>query len=189
MDLGSIFLIFALLVLVGLFISRPFFISSQPVAQRAPDREDHELSMLLAERDHILNALQELDFDYALNKIPDEDYPLQRNILLQRGAQVLRKLDEQQSVNPVEDVETRIEAAIAARRADAAREVVNATNGGNGRGETAGIAANPDDGLEVMLANRRRIRREKSGGFCPQCGGPLQKSDRFCHKCGARLAA
>ncbi|HWQ84225.1 MAG TPA: zinc ribbon domain-containing protein, partial [Anaerolineales bacterium] len=45
-----------------------------------------------------------------------------------------------------------------------------------------------DDSIEVALAQRRRQRQEKSAGFCPQCGGPVQKSDRFCPKCGTVLS-
>jgi predicted amidophosphoribosyltransferase len=47
--------------------------------------------------------------------------------------------------------------------------------------------ADLDDDLETLLANRRRARSEKSAGFCSQCGGPFQKSDRFCPKCGAKV--
>ena len=55
-------------------------------------------------------------------------------------------------------------------------------------GETgAARVSDPDDELEALLANRRRERQEKSAGFCPQCGGALQQSDRFCPKCGASL--
>jgi predicted amidophosphoribosyltransferase len=39
-----------------------------------------------------------------------------------------------------------------------------------------------------LLADRRRVRQEKAVGFCPQCGGPVQKSDRFCPKCGAKTS-
>jgi predicted amidophosphoribosyltransferase len=45
-----------------------------------------------------------------------------------------------------------------------------------------------DDLVEQKIANRRRERNEKSAGFCPNCGGPLQKSDRFCPKCGFEIA-
>ena len=128
-------------------------------------------------------ALKELDFDYALGKIPDEDYPSQRAILLQRGAQVLRSLDEIQAQESDQDLEERIEAAIAARRADAAanKETIPEP-------VLAVAGASPDDELELMLSNRRRARQEKSAGFCSQCGGPVQKSDRFCPKCGNSLA-
>ncbi len=181
MDIGSIFLILALLILVIVFVSRPLFDRNRQIS--AAGEEEHELSHLMAERDRILNALQELDFDHALGKIPDEDYPSQRAFLLQRGAQVLRSLDEMQAQESDQDIEARIEAAIAARRADTAA-----------RKETepepvlAMAGASADDELELMLSNRRRARQEKSAGFCPQCGGPVQKSDRFCPKCGNSLA-
>jgi predicted amidophosphoribosyltransferase len=45
-----------------------------------------------------------------------------------------------------------------------------------------------DDDVETILAARRRERQGKSGGFCPNCGRSIQKSDRFCPKCGQILA-
>ena len=36
----------------------------------------------------LLNALQELDFDHGLGKIPVEDYQPQRTLLLQRAANI-----------------------------------------------------------------------------------------------------
>lgn len=197
MDLGSIFLILALLLLVGLFISRPLIekdSEKNPVertsAARPEDPTDHERSSLLAERDRLLNALQELEFDYTLGKIPAEDYPVQRKMLLEQGAGVLRRLDELQAAvvgsTAIEPVEERLEAVIAARRLDSA--VKTAGTGGSGNGRKHALAlAEPDDQLEVLLANRRRERREKAAGFCPRCGTPVQKSDRFCPKCGARI--
>lgn len=178
MDIGSIFLVLGLLILVVLFISRPLFERTATVVSQ----EEHELSSLLAERDRILTALQELDFDHTLGKIPEEDYPSMRTALLQQGADVLRKLDAYGSEVAESDVEARIEAAVAARRADARRLSPAAGNGGGAR------VAEADDDLEVLLANRRRARSEKSAGFCPKCGGPVQKSDRFCPKCGKTLS-
>ena len=96
---------------------------------------------------------------------------------------MLRKLDAYGSEAAESDVEARIEEAVAARRADA-RQLSPAAASGNGGG--VGVAE-ADDDLEVLLANRRRARSEKSAGFCPKCGGPVQKSDRFCPKCGTTL--
>ena len=94
MDIGSIFLILALLILVALFISRPFFESPPVKTEGLTIQEEHDYSSLMAERDRILNALQELDFDHVLGKIPDEDYPPQRALLLQKGTEVLKQLDK-----------------------------------------------------------------------------------------------
>jgi hypothetical protein len=190
MDIGSVFLILALMILVGLFIGRPFFErqgTANTSAISAGGQEDHEHSALLAERDRILNALQELDFDHVLGKIPDEDYPAQRAQLLQRGAEVLRKLDAWQAETVGQEAEERLEAAIAARRADArlAGDSPDRPAYQNGRKQTAAVMI-PDDDLETMLAERRKVRQGKAGGFCPKCGAPLQKADRFCPKCGMK---
>jgi hypothetical protein len=182
MEIGSLFLVLALLLAVGLFVGRPFFDNKKEPLVSASNQADHERSALLAERDRILTALWELDFDYSLGKIPEEDYPSQRTALLQQGAQLLRQLDALQPDLEAEDAETRLEAAIAARR-------MTANAGANGRAGPAVLSAQlaaQEDEFEVMLANRRRIRQEKAAGFCPQCGQPVHKSDRFCPKCGAK---
>jgi len=187
MDIGSIFLILALLILVALFISRPFFERPIHEADMMTMQEEHDYSSLLAERDRILNALQELDFDHVLGKIPDEDYPIQRAVLLQKGTEILKRLDQIQSPDQPgsgDELDARIEEAIASRRADAA------SMDGESAAQAVAVAAppvDPDDDIEVLLANRRRQQKEKLGGCCPPGGGPVRKSDRFCPKCGAGL--
>jgi hypothetical protein len=185
MELGSIFLILALLVMVALFVGRPLFEHEKIVpAPIEESQADHERSTLLADRDRIVNALQELDFDYNLGKIPEEDYPQQRASLMQRGADVLRKLDMLEPGKASgEDAEAYLETVIAARRA-------GVPQGSNGTAVQVAVPAaiyTPDDDVEVVLASRRRVRQEKAAGFCPKCGGALQKSDRFCPKCGAKI--
>jgi hypothetical protein len=178
MDIGSIFLILGLLVIVVLFITRPFFEGKAKVVSR----EEHEYSALLAERDRILNAIQELDFDYSLGKIPEADYPAQRATLLQRGADTLRQLDAMGPVTSLDDKDARVEAVIAAQRVEA--ENLQAVPNS---GRVKPVVGTPDDDLEVLIANRRRKRSEKAAGFCHQCGRPVQKSDRFCPGCGVTL--
>ena len=97
MDFGSILLIGSLAVLVMMFVSRPFFgrgAENKPLVERkAHLQEEHVRSGLLAERDRLLTALRELEFDQTLGKIPAEDYPVQRAYLMQSAAHVLRQLD------------------------------------------------------------------------------------------------
>ena len=183
MDIGSILLLLALLILIGLFIARPLIDREAVVVSPEEDQQEHEISTLLAERDRILTALYELDFDNALGKIPEQEYPPQRALLLQQGADVLRKLDEYDQVAPANDMEQRIEDAIAKRRAisiDQEEAVPESI--------TPVLVVDADDEVEVQLANRKRVRQDKSAGFCPQCGRPVQKSDRFCPKCGYALS-
>lgn len=185
MEIGSIFLILALLLVVGLFVGRPFFDNKNERLISASDQADHERSALLAERDRVLTALRELDFDNTLGKIPEEDYPPQRTALLHKGANLLRQLDALQPDVDAGDAATFQEADIAARQ----MVTGSSSTAANGHVGSVGPVAAPaaqDDEFEVLLANRRRVRQEKAAGFCPQCGQPVQKSDRFCPKCGAK---
>ena len=169
MDIGSIFLMLALLVVVAVFVSRPLFENRKTVSRPAFDQMEHKRSTLLAERDRTINALYELDFDHALGKIPAEDYPQQREILMNQGTGILRELDALQD-------------------AGAESNAPPASGPQPTKHEIARKPVDPNDELEILLANRRRSKHEKSAGFCPKCGGPLQKSDHFCPKCGAGLA-
>jgi hypothetical protein len=180
MDLGSIFLILSLFTVTALFIIRPFF-EHKAVSV---SREEQKLSSLLAERDRILTALEELDFDFTMGKIPEEDYPAQRTLLLKKGTDILRELDQvagPQSAPANKKARPRLEAAPAGENtAPAADEASGGIVNGSSRPAE-------DDDLEALIASRRRVRQEKASGFCPQCGGPLQKSDQFCPKCGTPL--
>lgn len=195
MDLGSLFLILALVLLAGLLITRPFYDRSlenkKLVARRVAEpgsrserserseRYEHQSSALLAERDRVLNALLELDFDNDLGKIPGEDYALQRAALLQAGADALRQLDalEPGSSSRQASAEARLEAVAVGRRANGAARPRPALSDGDADAE-----------LEALIAARRRSRQGKSTGFCPKCGKALQASDRFCPGCGTQCA-
>jgi len=158
MELSALFLLLLVVIVIVLFVTRPFM----GKLKRDTDK-GHELSSLLAEQERILNALQELDFDNLLGKIPAEEYSVQRQDLLGRGATVLRRLDEVQGARAASP-EPRLTPAASLRRAN-----LN------------------DDELEDLIAKRRAARKEKTGGFCPRCGKPVLLSDRFCPSCGKPL--
>jgi hypothetical protein len=176
MDIGSIFLILALAIPVVIFIGRPLFdiapISRQPARQ--------VISALLAERDQLVAAIQELDDDFSLNKIPAENYSTQRLFLIQKGADVLRQIDDYQSISANTAAEERLEDAIQKHRLSL--DANHLRKNGNA------VPPVPDDDLEQKIATRRRTMQGKASGFCPKCGRPVQVSDRFCFHCGATLS-
>ncbi len=158
MDLAAILFLIALLLAVGLYLATPLMNG----ATRRSGEETQEVSALLAERERLLNALQELEFDFQLGKIPEEDYPAQRADLLRKGAEILKKLD-----------------ALAPARPIRASKVSVAASGSAGE--------LTDDEIESMLAARRKARKTKSAGFCPRCGKPILITDQFCPNCGKAL--
>ena len=67
MDIGSLFLLLGILVVVIVFILQPFIDERRNkvlLMQAVPvlEKEMH-ISAMLAERDRVLRALQEIDFD------------------------------------------------------------------------------------------------------------------------------
>jgi hypothetical protein len=166
MQLASIFLALGIAIFVGLYLYAPFL---QQRARRVTAKE-HELSALLAERERTLSALQELDFDYKLGKVPEEDYPTQRASLLQKGIEILKRLDELALQKAPDDKEADIEHAIVFRRKKIAASKIT------------------DDDIESLIVRRRKVRTTKAAGFCPKCGKAVMASDRFCPSCGKALS-
>ncbi|MCX7609934.1 MAG: zinc ribbon domain-containing protein [Anaerolineales bacterium] len=152
MSLTALLLLSVVVAASFYFIWRPL-----PAARRLNPSSDHERSFLLAERERLLRALQELDFDYALGKVPEEDYPTLRAELLRRGGEVVRQLEAMQipmpAFAPVEATpalsDDEIELLIARRRSER-------------RENTGGFC--PQCGKPVLLSDR----------FCSRCGRALK---------------
>jgi len=162
MDLGAIFLLILVLVFIVLFVTRPFLERRRIQG----GNKNQNLLSFLAERERLLTAIEELDSDQILGKIPPEDYPRQRTELFHQGAEVLRQIDaltSSTSQKPTAEI-------------------------GSPSDESTPVPTEPtDDELEDMLAKRRAIRKEKTAGFCPKCGKPVLLTDAFCPSCGHAL--
>ena len=104
MDIASILLGLALLIVVGLFVGKPFLTDS------APKRPLSTKQQLLARKETLMNDLRELEFDHDTNKIPDDVYEFQRTALVKETAVILKQLDSPKDTQAVDDD---IEAAIA----------------------------------------------------------------------------
>ena len=158
MDIGSLLLGFALLLVSAFIVARPI-IEKQGLHEKQLDPAD----ALLAQRDALLAALRDLDFDHTTGKITAEDYAPQRAKLVAEGAALLRQL-ETLGVTRAEDP---VEQAIRAYRKTIAHE---------------------GDAIETAIAARRHAPTVEVSP-CPACGAVAQASDKFCPKCGATLSA
>ena len=158
MDLGSIFIISALLLMTVFFVLHPFY---EPAPEKQVNAVD--ITPLVEEQERILEDLHDLDFDYSIGKIPKEEYPIIRSRLLHQGAEILRQIDH---------VRNNQNAAVPA--GDGESDIT----------QTGGISDPLFDTLETKISERRRMKLEKAASFCPRCGSPLLKSDVYCWKCG-----
>lgn len=158
MDIGSIFILLAILLLVAIFLIQPFFDQDH-----ASIRPESEYSQLLAERERLLDRIQELDFDFELNKVADHDYQRARKSLIEEAAAVMRRIDEVEAEKGLEKTSPSQEAL---RRSPPKTEV---------------------DDIESLIASRRRELGEKKQSFCPHCGHAVTESDQYCVHCGENL--
>lgn len=161
------------LVAVMIFVVARPFLAARGVSGSA--EFSHSVT-LLAEREAVLNALRDLDFDYTLNKIPIENYLTQRAQLVARGAEILRQLDAValSKAGPLPETEATVEAAIAAHHKTVKR-----------------ISA-----LTCPYCHTLTSAADKFCGHCghtlaavcAHCGQAFESADRFCANCGTAVA-
>ncbi|UCG26298.1 MAG: zinc ribbon domain-containing protein [Chloroflexota bacterium] len=168
MTIGSIFLGLALLVVIGLFVTRPLFFRDPHPRRRMCERQ-----ALLAQKEAVLVEIRSLDFDYETGKVLEVDYQEQREAYIEQATDLLMRIDQldeaflEAAGEPDPDLQAKpeydaIEAAIARRRA-----------------KTKAVSE-PDAPIPA--------RENGHSHFCPQCGQPADAGDRFCAHCGHQLA-
>lgn len=179
MDIGSLLLALALIILVAAFVARPVIAQAAYHREAASSADD-----LIARREAVLIELRDLDFDHDTGKVGDDDYAEQRARLVAKGAEVLRALDQLPIANGSSgSIDDEIEKAVAAVR--------------KGRGSKTALA-DIDHEIEKAVASMRRGDRQAkaapasaatqpAGAVCPQCGQPIKPDNKFCAKCGASL--
>ncbi len=151
-------------ILIGLGmlgVSIPFVVT--PFRQK--HRKSHKKSDTGAQNEErraaALSALRDLDFDYKIGKVGDEDYVPLRAGLVAEAAQTIQQQDEE---------DKKLEALIRARRASRGL-----------RCEQCGTL------MEVGNHLCPKCGAPVESGICPSCGKNIRAGDLFCPSCGGRL--
>jgi rubrerythrin len=150
MDAGSLFFLLAILLVVLIVITQPFY---RPAAtQQAGANQGNDGTGDDPEYQSILRAIRELNADYEQGKLNEADHAAQRALLEDQAIQrlQLKELTLSDAATATPDVEREIEQMIQSRRMT--REE-----------QTAGFC--PRCGKPV----------KKSDQFCPSCGEPTRK--------------
>jgi hypothetical protein len=84
-----------LALIVVAFVARPFLREPAPASDRLDELDPAARARLdlVEERDRVLAALKELEFDHRTGKVTDEDYRAQIGPLRRRAAETLRALE------------------------------------------------------------------------------------------------
>lgn len=155
MNITAILIGLALFGIAILFIVRPF--QQKQVKKTKPQGIASNGGGRIA----VLSALRDLDFDYKIGKVSDEDYVHAREQLLAEAARYIQQQDEKDSV---------LEELVQKHRASKAENCTEC-----GAPMEAGQRFCSKCGSQV----------NKVG--CPSCGEKVRAGDLFCSSCGNQL--
>ncbi len=175
LTIGSMLLGAALVLIVVLYLARPFAMPEDEV--RRVNRET--IDGLLLRKESILRDIRELDDDYEGAKVAPELYMARRPQMVKQAALIMKQLDDHGFIEVDDavpaDVDAQIEAAV--RRVRTPQQL--------------------DEQLEAAIQQARRkpaapaaapvVAANGESHYCPQCGRRVEPEDRFCPKCGQNL--
>lgn len=198
MDIGSLLLGLALVVVIVFIVTRPLV---EHTGLR--DGPASPADQLLGRRERVLIQLRDLDFDSATGKINADDYAAQRAQLVAEGVALLKQLDALGAplsageagaapaapapalvatgvgADPADEIESAV-AQLRARRAAPAQP----TKARPAEHKRVSVDAE----IEATIAQRRAAgpaRPVAAKLACAQCGTAVLPNDRFCPKCGS----
>ena len=176
LTLGSVLLGIALLLIVILYLARPFVVAEDEAVRL--DRE--EVDGLVLRRDALLRQIRDLDDDMEAAKVAPELYQRNRPQLVRQAAAVMQQLDvhgysDAPAAPVAADLDAQMEAAV--RRLRTPQEVdADIEAAVRAARTTARTAATTPPAATAAVA------------FCPKCGRRVEADDRFCPKCGYAFA-
>jgi hypothetical protein len=140
--ISAIFILLATVVIIYVF--RPLFGKQQEFKFRKVGRK----RQLLEGRESLYDSIKELDFDYKMGKVEEDDYKATRSRFQSQAVELMKAID--QSHGKEESGEDKIEQEIAALR-------------GTGRKKKGKKSSCSNCGSSAPTNAR----------FCPQCGQPI----------------
>lgn len=190
LTIGSALLGLALVILVFLYLARPFAMREDE--ETRVNRE--EIDALLLRKESILRDIRELDDDYESAKVALEMYMAARPQMVRQAALIMKQLDDHGYIEAVEvapavappDIDAQIEAAVRRIRTpeqldEQLEAAIRQTRQKPAAAATVTAvtpAPTPATGASPVNGTTR---------FCPQCGRRVESGDRFCPNCGRNL--
>ena len=150
--------------------------------------EDDRLTELLGRKDAVMMAIKDLEFDYQVGKLSEEDYQLYDQRLRRQAIALLQQIEE---VAPQSaDMDAAMEAEIAQRRRvlDPARAAVKPAAVVAASAPVPLAATVPATAPALAVAAAAPVGNGTVSGsaprFCTNCGSRLEAHHKFCANCG-----
>ncbi len=127
--------------------------------------EDDKLSDLIRRKDLTLRAIKDLEFDYHVGKVSEEDFQRVNQRLRHQAIVLIQQIDKLAPDSSA--IDDQLEAAIAAMR----------------KTQTP-----PPEAVQPVPA-AQPANGSRPARFCTNCGQPLEPSHKFCANCGTPAPA
>ncbi len=149
--------------------------------------EDDRLTELLGRKDAVMLAIKELEFDYHVGKLSEEDYQLYDGRLRRQAVGLLQQIEQ---VAPLSaQMDATLEAEIARRR----RVAEPAAIAGQAVRQPAAVAVAAGSARVAAPAGAPAGGPVNGNGarprFCTTCGNPVEANHKFCANCGTPTGA
>jgi hypothetical protein len=129
--------------------------------------EDDKLVELLGRKDAVLQAIKDLEFDYRVGKISQEDYERIDQRLRRQAIGLLQQIEK---VAPASaSLDEQLESIIAQFR------------------QTSRAATPVTNGVPTSTPSAAQSPVGQSARFCTQCGKPVEAGHKFCAYCGTAV--
>ncbi len=135
--------------------------------------EDDRLAELFQRKEQVLASIKELEFDYRVGKLSEEDYQQYDQRLRRQAIGILQQIEQ---VAPESaGLDATLEHEIQRRRK---------VQGGEAS------APDADASMEAEIARRRRVSTPPAPTngaavrYCTNCGGAIAPHHKFCAQCG-----
>ena len=141
--------------------------------------DDDRLTDLLGRKDAVMVAIKELEFDYRVGKLSEEDYQLYDQRLRRQALGLLQQIE--QAAPESAQLDAGLEAEIARRRKIREQVAAPAPAPAAAAAVAVTVASPP-----VAAGNGDAATKPR---FCTTCGNRLEAHHRFCANCGAPVEA
>lgn len=158
MELTSILIGMLLFAVIAYIIYQPFREKKRTGTKRRKTGTSPKV-----QREAVLSALRDLDFDFKTGKVTEEDYVPLRAQLMEEAARSMERVSEE---------EDKFEALIESRRRTLQK------------GPTCGTCGTAlEDGQRYCAKCGSAVQEES----CPSCGRKIRLGDQFCSSCGTKI--
>lgn len=149
--------------------------------------EDDRLSDLLTRKDSTLRAIKELEFDYQVGKVSEEDYARFDQRLRRQAIGYIRQIERLTPYTAA--LEDELEAEIARQRRTVGDGDRTASMVPESVPESVPERAAAPAAAVVNAASEGTVAAASTASthFCTECGRSVTPTQRFCGHCGTRL--